>query len=346
MVCPICMEPFSTTDPSKQTRLLCCGQQMCTDCERKLHNHNQARTLSLTDPLSTDSFDGGTCPYCRSPFPTTDQDAFAAAFKHAHKGKTWAKIVIGELYMQGKGCTQSFQDAQKCFEFAADANDSIAQLYLGHMHACGDGNVEQSYETGRIYYELAATQGLLLASNCLHVLDVLKKEKITQDPDSTYVLSTWYRTGHTPIIQKSRGRSLELLQLAMERGCSQLETRQNECAAMEKEIKIEKQNEHKKQKHRKKQQSQQRSNRNGSQKSMKCEKYWSSGSCKFGDACRNSHDETGVIARFDLHVHSIGPDSSKKRKKNLCDKCGKKTKTTGFRCISGCDWDICLACLE
>ena len=256
------------------------------------------------------------------------------------------KIVIGELYMQGKGCTQSFQDAQKCFEFAAEANQSIAQLYLGHMHACGDGNVEQSYETGRIYYELAATQGLLLASNCLHVLDVLKKEKITQDPDSTYVLSTWYRTGHTPIIQKSRGRSLELLQLAMERGCSQLETRQNECAAMEKEIKIEKQNEHKKQKHRKKQQSLQRSNRNGSQKSMKCEKYWSSGSCKFGDACRNSHDETGVIARFDLHVHSIGPDSSKKRKKNLCDKCGKKTKTTGFRCISGCDWDICLACLK
>jgi hypothetical protein len=47
-----------------------------------------------------------------------------------------------------------------------------------------------------------------------------------------------------------------------------------------------------------------------------------------------------------LHPHRIGPDLAKKRKRNLCDKCGSKTKTTGYRCQEGCDWDVCLTCMS
>ena len=78
----------------------------------------------------------------------------------------------------------------------------------------------------------------------------------------------------------------------------------------------------------------------------RCEKWWSSGTCRYGAECRDSHEETGAMHILSLHPHSIGPDPSTKRRKNKCDECGKKTQLTGYRCQEGCDWDICLACID
>ena len=80
-------------------------------------------------------------------------------------------------------------------------------------------------------------------------------------------------------------------------------------------------------------------------KEKTCEKFWASGTCKYGDKCRFLHDETESLLRLDLHLHVIGPDDARKRKKNKCNLCSKRTKLTGFRCQTGCDWDVCADCM-
>jgi hypothetical protein len=329
-MCPICMEKLHA-NPAR-TWLLCCGQCMCVPCEASLHEHNVS-----------------VCPYCRAPFPDTNEAVFAAAFRHAHKGKIWAKIVLGQLYMTGDGGTVSMSDARICFEQAAASQSSIGLLYLGHMHVRGDG-CEQSYAVARPLYEQAASQGLEQAVACLGVLDALDAEKMTGDADSTFKLGQWFRTGeHVGLLGvKSNVDSLQMMQLAIQRGCTKQQHAQTCVQQIEKELQSEQKKEDKKKKKKIKQQQHQRSHPQKSTFSKcasKCDKWWSAGTCKFGDACRNSHAETGVIERLDLHPHTIGPDVSSKRKKNKCDICGEKTKMSGYRCAAGCDWDVCASCV-
>jgi hypothetical protein len=77
-----------------------------------------------------------------------------------------------------------------------------------------------------------------------------------------------------------------------------------------------------------------------------CEKWWSSGTCKFENTCRFLHDVTTSMSCPNIHEHIIGRDTNKKRKKNKCNQCNQKTKMSGYRCQSGCDWDICIDCMH
>ena len=75
-----------------------------------------------------------------------------------------------------------------------------------------------------------------------------------------------------------------------------------------------------------------------------CQHFLVKGFCKFKDQCRYSHTATQVRA-ISTHPHPLGPDSANKRKKFFCDACGKKG-ARGYRCVAGCDFDVCPACLE
>jgi hypothetical protein len=46
-----------------------------------------------------------------------------------------------------------------------------------------------------------------------------------------------------------------------------------------------------------------------------------------------------------VHNHPVGPDDSSKRKRHFCDECGRKG-AKGYRCVSGCDYDICPGCFD
>ena len=76
-----------------------------------------------------------------------------------------------------------------------------------------------------------------------------------------------------------------------------------------------------------------------------CQHFLHKGTCKFGLECRHLHQTTQCVQVLALHLHPVGPDPASKRKKFFCDICGKKKTQDGYRCVLGCDFDICLACL-
>ena len=75
-----------------------------------------------------------------------------------------------------------------------------------------------------------------------------------------------------------------------------------------------------------------------------CEHWLFKGTCKYGDDCKNSHDETLVCMTIS-HPHPLGPDQASKRKKFFCDICQKKSRER-YRCTVGCDFDVCMSCLK
>jgi hypothetical protein len=75
-----------------------------------------------------------------------------------------------------------------------------------------------------------------------------------------------------------------------------------------------------------------------------CQHWLLTGQCKFGSECRLLH--TPTLARMiNAHPHPVGSDTASKRKKFFCDVCGKKG-ARGYRCVSGCDWDVCVDCFN
>ena len=72
------------------------------------------------------------------------------------------------------------------------------QFYLANMYARGAGStVEQSFATARDWYTQAAAQGLVRATEYLHVLNALEKESNNQaDPDSTFELAQYHQACH------------------------------------------------------------------------------------------------------------------------------------------------------
>lgn len=75
-----------------------------------------------------------------------------------------------------------------------------------------------------------------------------------------------------------------------------------------------------------------------------CPHFVAKGSCRFGSDCRFDHSQT-LVRMTPFHKHPLGPDSASKRKKFFCDLCQKKSSNR-FRCVVGCDFDICLNCLQ
>ena len=78
-----------------------------------------------------------------------------------------------------------------------------------------------------------------------------------------------------------------------------------------------------------------------------CGYWYYKGCCRFGDTCRNAHAIT-LIRITNLHEHPCGPDkiNASKRKKNFCNQCNKKSKGDRYRCVAGCDFDLCYECFN
>ena len=62
------------------------------------------------------------------------------------------------MYERGEGVKQSYPEALKYFQQAADQGVSVAQFNLGVMYERGEG-VKQSYPEALKYYQQAADQG-------------------------------------------------------------------------------------------------------------------------------------------------------------------------------------------
>ena len=100
----------------------------------------------------------GTCPFCRAPTPTSDEEVIKYLRPWVKKKKAWAQYLMGQYYKDGEGVKQSYKMAIMLFEQAAQQGHVSAVYNLGRLHETGRG-VEQSYERAAEYYDQAAHLG-------------------------------------------------------------------------------------------------------------------------------------------------------------------------------------------
>lgn len=84
-------------------------------------------------------------------------------------GRGTSMCAIGDMYGNGQGVAQDYQEARQWYERATAENNSESMARIGQLHFFGRG-VKQDYGQARQWYEKAAGQGNAAAMNDLGVL--------------------------------------------------------------------------------------------------------------------------------------------------------------------------------
>ena len=139
--CPICFMRV----PSMNTGLeynTCCGKIMCSGC---IH----AGANVGVDKL---------CPFCRTPAPTSEEEAVKRVKKRVEIGDAHAMFELG-CYFDGKyGLPQDRDSALKLWHEAAELGSAASYYNIGHAYFNGEG-VARDEKKAKHYYELAAMRG-------------------------------------------------------------------------------------------------------------------------------------------------------------------------------------------
>lgn len=161
-------------------------------------------SLDLLDPSAKHQFDApvrkAIVSFQRKAgiFPTgfVDEVTFKAIpsaaagwyLKDANKGDENAQYKLATAYYHGRGVSQDYIEAAKCYRLAAEQGHVEAQNKLGAMYDQGQG-VSQDYAEAAKWYRQAAEQGQLDAQNSLAKM-YDQGEGVTQDPAEA---AKWYR---------------------------------------------------------------------------------------------------------------------------------------------------------
>ncbi len=76
----------------------------------------------------------------------------------AEQGYALAQLVLGLMYVEGKGVRQDYKEAAKWYRLAAEQGDTSAQFSLGLMYVEGKG-VPQDYVLAHMWFNLSAYNG-------------------------------------------------------------------------------------------------------------------------------------------------------------------------------------------
>ncbi len=108
------------------------------------------RSCSGTAKMFFVMVDGG------MPLFSTDEEAFAWLSESSGSDPS-AATVLGLMYDEGLGVSQSYEEAVKWYRIAAEQGNTYAQCNLGQMYESGHG-VELSYVEAVEWYRQAAEQ--------------------------------------------------------------------------------------------------------------------------------------------------------------------------------------------
>ena len=102
-------------------------------------------------------------------FSSTVRADAASQMEQAQLGDANAQVNVGTLYYQGLGVTQSYTEAVKWFELAANQGNAQGQFNLGNMYSQGQG-VLQDYSAAVKWFQLSADQGVAEAQRNLGIM--------------------------------------------------------------------------------------------------------------------------------------------------------------------------------
>lgn len=153
-----------------------------------------ASVASSAQPASEQAVSSLASPRSDPASPTGGSDKLPATLGRpdlraaAESGKPAAEYEVGILYAEGRGAPQSFEQAARWFERAANQGFAPAQYRLGSLYEKGQG-VKKDLEAARRLYKAAAEKG---NAKSMHNLAVLFAEGVEGKPDF-HNAATWFR---------------------------------------------------------------------------------------------------------------------------------------------------------
>ena len=161
--CDICMVCLPL-EAVMSTYMPCCGKTICSACEfdhlnaiAKVNEKKAEKKQKLLPPLS--------CPFCRTPAPTSSQELLARMEKRIGLGDAKAMWMLALHYRDGAhGVARDKSKALEWFKKSADLGSRDAQFSLGCAYRDGIYRIGEVDDTkADRYFELAAKSGHGLA---------------------------------------------------------------------------------------------------------------------------------------------------------------------------------------
>lgn len=118
--------------------------------------------------------------------PVFAQSNFEATKARAEAGDDYAQTWLGDMYENGEGVVQNYQEAVKWYRLAATYGNSSAQVNLGIMYAKGRGLL-QSYQRAYVWFSVAAANG---HPNAQRNRDIASERLTPQELEQAQALAT------------------------------------------------------------------------------------------------------------------------------------------------------------
>ena len=165
--CPICSLPLPIVSwdsyYDESSMHTCCMKIVCRGCDLAAQKRGGM---------------GHNCPFCRTPFPESDEEIHAMITKRVKSGDPKAIHHLGACYKCGdNGVERDLPRAVELFERAAGLGLKTAHYSLATMfdkydkYAAVEGLVDKDMARAVKHYEVAAKQGHVMARSCLGRID-------------------------------------------------------------------------------------------------------------------------------------------------------------------------------
>ena len=163
--CPICFLRLPTLHTG-QVYMTCCGKIICSGCLHAPVYDNNGNTIEEK------------CPFCRTPFPASDEEIFEQVKKRVEMGDDEAIFELGYYYFEGMhGLPQDSAKAVGLYLRAGELGSAASYNNIGTAYDNGEG-VERDEKKASHNYELAAMRGDVVAR---YNLGITEKEADNTD---------------------------------------------------------------------------------------------------------------------------------------------------------------------
>jgi len=145
--CPICFLRLPTLETGFRYQP-CCGKVICSGCIHAPVYDNQGNEV-----------DNQKCAFCRTPFPSSQEEANRRREKRIEAGDAFAMFYVGYFYSKGsRGYPQDYTKALELWHRAGELGHAEAHNNIGVLYNNGQG-VDADREKASYFYELAAMKG-------------------------------------------------------------------------------------------------------------------------------------------------------------------------------------------
>ena len=162
--CAICLVPLSPVI-SNAIYKACCGKEICRACygenEEAINKQNEEKSAGKKLAL--------TCPFCREPIPTSNEEENARLQARCMQNDHIAFTQTAVCYRDGKyGTAKDYLKALDCFIRAVELGSPEACTGIGDSYLVGSG-VSANNERAALFWRVGALRGSIISRHNIGV---------------------------------------------------------------------------------------------------------------------------------------------------------------------------------